>query len=109
MDTLVSCEWLNAHLGDPDLVVLDCTVAFRQDEGGKILFHPAVDDWSKAHIPGSRFADIVGALSDTESEHAFTLCDATQFGAEIGRLGVSNHTRVVAYDRNFGMWATRLW
>ena len=109
MDSLVSCEWLNAHLQDPDLVVLDCSVAFRLNEDGTIHFNPGLDDWSEAHIPNSRFADIIGALSDTTSEHAFTLCDAAQFGAAMERLGVGNDTRVVTYDRNFGMWATRLW
>ena len=109
METLVSCEWLNAHLDEPDLVVLDCTVAFELGEGGKIHFKSGESDWAEAHIPDSRFADIIGALSDPESEHDFTLCDAAQFGAEMGRLGIGNETRVVVYDQNFGMWATRVW
>lgn len=33
MDTRLDIEWLSAHLGDPDLVVLDCTVVTEMDDG----------------------------------------------------------------------------
>ncbi len=32
MDSLVTAEWLSRHLDDPDLVVLDCTVAVKPDD-----------------------------------------------------------------------------
>lgn len=34
MDMLVSTEWLSRHLGDPDLVVLDCTVLTEETPEG---------------------------------------------------------------------------
>ena len=34
MDTLVSASWLEEHLDDPDLVVLDCTVIVQPDGSG---------------------------------------------------------------------------
>lgn len=33
MDTLVDTDWLSKHLGEPDLVVLDCTVVTEMDGG----------------------------------------------------------------------------
>ncbi len=35
MDSLVTAEWLNEHLGDPDLVVLDSSVTISVDENGR--------------------------------------------------------------------------
>ena len=60
MDSLVSTDWLAAHWGDEDLVVLDATRHL-----------PGVDrdprsDYEKAHIPGARFLDLA-TLTDTAS------------------------------------------
>ena len=34
MDTLVTTDWLDQHLDDPDLVVLDCSVRIEMEAGG---------------------------------------------------------------------------
>lgn len=109
MQSLVDVAWLQAHLNDADLRVLDCTVAFDVVEGGRLTFHSGRENWAKAHIPGSAFADIPGELSDTASPYQFTLPDAASFGAAMGRLGVGKGTRVVLYDTTYTMWATRVW
>jgi thiosulfate/3-mercaptopyruvate sulfurtransferase len=109
MDSLVDVAWLQANLDDPDLRVLDCTVAFEVGEGGTLSFFTGRPDWQKAHIPGSGFADIIGGLSDTTSPHLFTLPSAESFAKAMGKLGVGRGKRVVLYDATFSMWATRVW
>jgi thiosulfate/3-mercaptopyruvate sulfurtransferase len=108
---LVSTDWLADHLGDPGLVVLDATVhldAPVQDDrpydvrGGRA-------DWELAHVPGSRFADIPGELSDPRARYPFTLPSPERFAEAIARLGVGDDTTVVTYDDDGGMWAARLW
>jgi len=50
--TLVSTEWLAAHLKDPDLRVLDASW-YLPDTG-----RDAKAEYQAAHIPGARFFDI---------------------------------------------------
>ena len=109
MDSLVDVAWLQDNLDDPDLRVLDCTVAFEIGEGGVISFYSGHDDWKKAHIPGSGFADIIDDLSDTTGPHQFTLPSASEFERAMSALGVGAGKKVVVYDSNFTMWATRVW
>ena len=109
MDSLVDVAWLQANLDDPNLRVLDCTVAFELGDGGTLSFFTGRADWEKAHIPGSGFADIIGELSDTTSPHLFTLPSTDLFGQAMEKLGVGSGKRVVLYDATFSMWATRVW
>tara|TARA_B100001123_G_scaffold251150_1_gene280301 strand:+ start:303 stop:1169 length:867 start_codon:yes stop_codon:yes gene_type:complete len=109
MDSLVDVTWLQRHLEDPNLRILDCTVAFELDETGKLSFFSGRADYDDAHIPGSGFADILGDLSDTDSPHQFTLPNAQSFAESMGNLGVGAGIRVVLYDATYTMWATRVW
>jgi thiosulfate/3-mercaptopyruvate sulfurtransferase len=106
---LVETDWLEAHLEDPDLRVLDCSVVFRPP--GASGDGPATgrEAWEGGHIPGSTYADLAGELSDRNSELRFMMPPAEEFAAAIGRYGVGDDTRVVLYDRAGHMWATRVW
>lgn len=57
MESLVSAEWLAAHLADPDLVVVDCRITMTEHGPA-----PAHHDYASAHIPGAVFADLVNDL-----------------------------------------------
>lgn len=109
MDTLVDVVWLQAHLDDPDLRILDCTVAFELGDGGRLTFISGRADYDNAHIPRSGFADILNDLSNTDSPYQFTLPSADSFAASMGALGIGEGTRVVLYDTTYTMWATRVW
>jgi thiosulfate/3-mercaptopyruvate sulfurtransferase len=65
-------------------------------------------DWERAHLPGSRFADLVVDLSDPDAPYPFTLPSPERFATAVERLGVGDTTLVVAYDSDVGMWAARL-
>jgi thiosulfate/3-mercaptopyruvate sulfurtransferase len=109
---LVETDWLETHLTDPDVRVLDCTVFFDTDEHGFYLAHGR-DAWAQGHIPGSGFADLMSDLSDLGSPLAFMMPSATQFAEAMSRYGVGDGTRVVLYEANrdrwANMWAARLW
>ena len=59
--TLVSTDWLEAHLKDPDLRILDGSY-YLADMG-----RDAKAEYDSAHIPGARFFDI-DEISDHRSE-----------------------------------------
>ena len=109
MDSLVSVEWLAANLDDPDLIVLDATVLTVADEEGNLVSVSGRDEYLKGHIPGAGFADMMGALSDTESPYRFAVPTPEQFSAAMEALGVGDDKRVVLYDSARSMWAARVW
>lgn len=112
MESLVSAEWLAAHLADPDLVVLDCRITMTEQGPA-----PAHHDYASAHVPGAVFADLVNDLSDTTQPIGFAVHTPAAFCAAIGRLGVGDDTRVVLYDDRMelpgmtfsSIWAARVW
>lgn len=106
---LVETDWLAAHLEDPDLRILDCSVVFRPPDAGGDGPATGREAWESGHIPGSVHADLAGELSDRSSDLRFMMPPAEEFAAAMGRYGVGDDTRVVLYDRAGHMWATRVW
>jgi thiosulfate/3-mercaptopyruvate sulfurtransferase len=107
---LVETDWLAAHLDDPDVRVLECTVYLRRpDASPGQQAQSARDDWAAGHIPGSVYADLSRDLSDRSTELRFMLPPAEQFAEAMSSYGVGDDTRVVLYDRGMNMWAARIW
>lgn len=102
MDSLVSADWLEEHLGEPDLVVVDST-----------WFMPASgrsgrDEFLQAHIPGAHFFDI-DQLSDRSDPSPHMLPNAAEFGAAMERIGIGRDDRIVVYDNSPIHTAARGW
>jgi thiosulfate/3-mercaptopyruvate sulfurtransferase len=100
---LVDGGWLEAHLGDADLRVVDCRWRLgRPGEGER--------EWEAGHIPGAAFLDVDRHLSSEPGaggRHPLPPTDG--FEAAVQRAGISAGTRVVAYDEAIDGGATRLW
>ena len=107
---LVETAWLAEHLGDPGLRVLECTVFLQPaDVPGGVRVESGRTKWSEGHIPGAGFIDLQDELSDRTSTLRFMMPPAAQFAEAMGRAGVGPGVQVVLYDRNYTMWATRIW
>ena len=106
---LVETGWLEAHLGDPRLRILDCTVFLRPVAGGGVRPESGHAAWSEGHIPGSGYASLIDDLSDRDSPLPVMMPPAAQFAAAMSRYGVGEGTRVVLYDAAMNMWAARVW
>lgn len=109
MGTLVSAEWLSQHLGDPKLIILDCSVRMAPQEGGGFEAVSGRSDYGGGHIPSAGFADLMSDLSDPDSPLGFVLPTPERFCAAMGALGVGDDSRVVLYDRLHSVWAARVW
>ena len=109
IDSLVTTEWLSGHLGDPDLVVLDCTVRIERGEDGSFRTVSGRAGYEAGHIPTAGFADLMGDLSDGASPFKFALPTPEKFAAAMGALGVGDRTRVVLYSATGPGWAARVW
>jgi len=109
IDPLISAQWLNKHLNDSDLVVLDSSVIVNMNASGGFNLESGLEQFNQGHIPKARFADLKGNLSKTMSELNFVMPTAMQFQSVMQKLGVGNNTRVVIYSVDNQDWATRLW
>lgn len=108
LQPLVGTDWLQNHLNDADLRILDCTVFLRPVEGG-VRPESGRAQWEQAHIPGAGFADLLGDLSDRDTTLPIMMPPAAQFADAMERYGVSDESRVVLYDTGTNVWATRVW
>lgn len=100
--TLVSTEWLAAHMKDPDLRILD---------GSWHL--PTVDrdaraEYEAAHIPGARFFDI-DEIADLRSDLPHMAPPVEKFMSRMRAMGVGDGHQVVVYDSGGTTVATRTW
>lgn len=100
--TLVSTDWLAAHLKDPDLRVLDATL-FMPDED-----RDARAEYEVAHIPGARFFDI-DDVSDARSELPHMAPPVEKFMSRLRAMGVGDGHQVVVYDTKGLFSAARVW
>jgi thiosulfate/3-mercaptopyruvate sulfurtransferase len=94
MTPLVSPSWLEAHLEDPDLVVLDATLP-------PVGVSPAPDthaNYLLLHIPGAVFFDIE-VLSDRTTSLPHMLPTPEAFAAAMSALGVSDKAKIVVYEQ----------
>ena len=107
LHSLIEPEWLEKHLGDSDLRVVDATVQvklwpFPRVKSGRRGFE-------RAHIPGAAFADLLKISDPQRPSYTFTMPTAERFADHMGRLGIGDGTRVIIYDARENMWAARLW
>ena len=100
--TLVSTDWLAAHLRDPDLRVLDAS--WYMPGSGR----DARAEYTAAHIPGARFFDI-----DDIADHRSTLPHMApapeKFISRMRAMGVGDGHQVVIYDGTGIFSAARVW
>ena len=90
---LVETDWLQEHLNDPDLRILDCTVYlpnyFEENSGRKVEIVPGREDYEKGHIPGSAYVDLVSELTDVTTRASCSRChQREQFAETMSRHGV---------------------
>ncbi len=102
MDSLVSTAWLAQHLGETDLVPVDCTWFMPS------LGRDARAEYLQAHIPGARFLDI-DEVADRTNPAPHMLPSARQFGEAMGKLGIGRDNRIVVYDNSPHRTAARGW
>ncbi|MFA3916871.1 3-mercaptopyruvate sulfurtransferase [Ruegeria hyattellae] len=100
--TLVSTNWLAAHLKDPDLRVLDGSWYLPQQA------RDALAEYQEAHIPGARFFDI-DDISDRRSDLPHMTPPVEKFMSRLRAMGVGDGHQVVIYDGAGLMSAARVW
>jgi len=102
MDSLVSTDWLERHLGEPDLVVVDSS--WHMPATGR----SGREEYLAAHIPGARFLDI-DAVADRTNPAPHMLPAASEFGRAMEQLGIGRDDRILVYDNSTTRNSARGW
>ncbi len=104
MKHLKTVEWLNEHVQQRDVRVIDCRFSLEDASWGK-------NQYENGHIPGSVYFDLEKDLSGKVKEHGgrHPLPNMKNFIRKLEAAGINEQTPVIAYDQGIGAFASRLW
>ncbi len=100
--TLVSTDWLAAHLKDPDLRIIDASWYLPD------MNRDPRAEYNRGHIPNARFFDI-DEISDTRSALPHMAPPVEKFMSRLKAMGVGDGHQVVVYDGAGMFSAARVW
>ncbi len=100
--TLVSTDWLAAHMKDPDLRLIDAS--WYLPGAGR----DAKAEYAAAHIPGARFFDI-DEITDHRSALPHMAPPPEKFISRLRAMGIGDGHQVVIYDGAGLFSAARVW
>lgn len=103
ISVLISAAWLNRHIHDAHLVVIDCRWRLNDPGFGEKAY-------AAAHIPGAQRLDLDRDLSAPKSHYGgrHPLPDPMSFERSMSTRGIGPDTYVIAYDDD-AAGAARLW
>jgi thiosulfate/3-mercaptopyruvate sulfurtransferase len=104
---VVSSEWLAAHLGEPNLRIVDVRGKVLPP-GNKPRYLAKRSDYEASHIPGAVFVDWTRDLIDPADPVPMQVAGPEAFSAKMAELGIGRETLVVAYDDYDHIFAGRL-
>ena len=105
---LVSTTWLNEHINDSKLRIIDIR--------GKVLpatqppphYFSHYEDYQISHIPNAVFVDWTADIVEPDSL-SNDISSPSRFATLMGEMGVDSNTRIVVYDDADSMFASRMW
>ena len=102
-NALVQTDWLEAHRGDSNLRIFNCTTHLQPAEPGSDIPYRIVSgkaDYDAGHIPARGFSTSRRRLSDNTTKLRFMLPPAEEFAAIMSRHGVGEGARVAPVAAN---------
>jgi len=111
-NAVVSCDWLNNNLNNPNIRIFDCTTYLHYRDNDPTLpyiVESGREKYENIHITNSNFMDLHLDLSDQTSPYRFTLPKLEILAEKFKRLGVGDDLHIVLYSRNGAQWSARLW
>lgn len=98
MADLVCVDWLDEHLGNESVKVLDCSWSLP----GETSILPT------GYIPKSQYFDI-DKIADLSSHMAHMLPSAQNFAKAMSNMGIKNSDHIICYDKYGIRSAPRVW
>ena len=113
MEQLVTAAWLQQHLHDDRLIVVDIRGSVTSEDlgGGRqravYAGHPQA--YAAGHIPNSMFLDWTKDIVDQDAEVKAQIAPPEAFANAMENRGIGSDSRVIVVDDTGGHLATRLW
>lgn len=113
--TLVSTDWLEQHLLEPSVRVVDIRGYVKTVDAGTgdgkqhSTYVGAKDEYDRAHIPGAVFVDWTADITDPNDPVPAQIASAERFKTAMEERGIGDAADVVVVDHSGGHFATRLW
>jgi thiosulfate/3-mercaptopyruvate sulfurtransferase len=104
---LVSTDWLEAHLRDGTVCVVDVRGQVMPP-GTKPRYVARRDSYDAGHIPGAVFVDWTRDIVDESDPVPVQVASPEALAKKMGELGIGDDTFVVAYDDYDHIFAGRL-
>jgi thiosulfate/3-mercaptopyruvate sulfurtransferase len=112
-DLIVTTDWLEDHLDDPEVRVVDVRgyVVTRPVEPGveEADYRGAPDEYLASHIPGAVYVDWTRDIVDPDDPVPAQIARPEAFAEAMASRGVGDRTHVVAGDLHGGQNAPRGW
>ncbi len=105
---LVETDWLAAHLGHPQLRIVDMRGTVLPPTAPKPHYLARHDDYAAGHIPGAVYIDWTRDIVDLDDPTPVQVAPPAKIAHELGKRGIGDDCVVVAYDDWFSMFAGRL-
>ncbi len=101
---IVSADWLQQHLDDPQMLIVDCRFSLMEPDWGH-------QQYETGHIPGAYYLDLNRDLSSPISEHGgrHPLPNLEDLTVKLAAMGITDSTQVIVYDDSRFAFAARLW
>ena len=99
---LVTTDWLASNVGTPGLVVLDGSFYLPG------MKRDAAAEYLAGHIPGAIRFDI-DEVADHSSHLPHMLPAVEDFAGAVGKLGITDHDTIIAYDGHGIFSSPRVW
>ncbi|MBC7824015.1 MAG: sulfurtransferase [Candidatus Parcubacteria bacterium] len=101
---IVSADWLQQHLDDPQVLIVDCRFSLIEPELGH-------QQYETGHIPGAYYLDLNRDLSSLIGQHGgrHPLPNLEELAAKLSKIGITESTQVIVYDDSRFAFAARLW
>lgn len=102
IQSLVSTDWLENNLLDPNIKIVDATWHLPNSE------RKAEEEYKKNHIPGAIFFDI-DEIANLEMPLPHMMPNDEKMASRVRSLGISNSNHVIVYDNSDFSSAARVW
>lgn len=104
----VSTQWLEKHLYDENLRIIDITIETTINNSTIV----GAEAFAIGHIPNSIYVNIQQDFSDEHSPYIFTYPNPEKMVDTLDRLGINHQSKIIIYDYSSSyesIWASRLW
>ena len=112
-NALVSTQWLENHLDEPSLRIVDIRGYVRTADLGdgnqEADYVGARDEYDTGHIPGATYIDWTTDIVDLEDPVKVQIAPPQRFARAMEARRIGSDSDVVVYDQTGGHFATRLW